>query len=121
MDTKELIRKIEMPGNGRRPRTHLGALRRETASPARVRDQGNFHAGINPFEGVILRLLMLEPAGNCISVGSGAGLFARSPMGGWWLAVRRGTRCRRQGPNPRLALDAGLNTGGTCEESTWHG
>ena len=53
VESKELIRKIEMPGNGD---AHglIWVHYDENGESRTVRDQGNFHAGINPFEGVIL-------------------------------------------------------------------
>jgi len=52
-DTKELIKKIDMPGNGD---AHglIWVHYDENGEPRVVRDQGNFHGGINPAEGVVL-------------------------------------------------------------------
>lgn len=52
-ETKELIKKIDMPGNGD---AHglIWVHYDENGEPRTVRDQGNFHGGINPAEGIIL-------------------------------------------------------------------
>ena len=52
-ETKELIRKIDMPGNGD---AHglIWVHYDENGVSRTVRDQGNFHGGINPADGVIL-------------------------------------------------------------------
>ena len=52
-ESKELIRKIDMPGNGD---AHglIWVHYDENGEPRTVRDQGNFHSGINPAEGIIL-------------------------------------------------------------------
>jgi hypothetical protein len=52
-ESKELIRKIDMPGNGD---AHglIWVHYDENGEPRTVRDQGNFHSGISPAEGIIL-------------------------------------------------------------------
>jgi len=52
-DSKELIKKIDMPGNGD---AHglIWVHYDENGEPMTVRDQGNFHGGINPAEGIVL-------------------------------------------------------------------
>ena len=52
-ETKELIRKIDMPGNGD---AHglIWVHYDENGVSRTVRDQGNFHGGINPADGVML-------------------------------------------------------------------
>jgi len=52
-ESKELIRKIDMPGNGD---AHglIWVHYDENGESRTVRDQGNFHSGINPAEGIIL-------------------------------------------------------------------
>ena len=52
-ESKELIKKIDMPGNGD---AHglIWVHYDENGEPRVVRDQGNFHGGINPAEGIIL-------------------------------------------------------------------
>ncbi len=49
-ESKELIRKIEMPGNGD---AHglIWVHYDENGRAATVRDQGNFHNGVNPMLG----------------------------------------------------------------------
>jgi len=53
VETRELLKVIEMPGNGD---AHglIWVHYDENGEPRTVRDQGNFHGGINPAEGVIL-------------------------------------------------------------------
>ena len=53
VETKELLTKIEMPGNGD---AHglIWVHYDENGESRTVRDQGNFHGGINPAEGAIL-------------------------------------------------------------------
>ncbi len=53
VETRELLKVIEMPGNGD---AHglIWVHYDENGEPSTVRDQGNFHGGINPAEGAIL-------------------------------------------------------------------
>tara|TARA_Y100000590_G_scaffold464757_1_gene635003 strand:+ start:175 stop:1863 length:1689 start_codon:yes stop_codon:yes gene_type:complete len=53
VETRELLKVIEMPGNGD---AHglIWVHYDENGEPRTVRDQGNFHGGINPAEGAIL-------------------------------------------------------------------
>ena len=53
VETRELLKVIEMPGNGD---SHglIWVHYDENGEPSTVRDQGNFHGGINPAEGAIL-------------------------------------------------------------------
>ena len=53
VETEELTHKIDMPGNGD---AHglIWVHYDENGEPRTVRDQGNFHGGINPYEGRVL-------------------------------------------------------------------
>jgi DNA-binding beta-propeller fold protein YncE len=53
VETKEIIKKIDMPGNGD---AHglIWVHYDENGQPITVRDQGNFHGGINPALGKVL-------------------------------------------------------------------
>ena len=53
VETKELMKTIDMPGNGD---AHglIWVHYDESGEPRTVRDQGNFHNGINPAGGVTL-------------------------------------------------------------------
>ena len=53
VETKELVKKIDMPGNGD---AHglIWVHYDENGESRVVRDQGNFHAGVDPAEGVML-------------------------------------------------------------------
>ncbi len=52
-ETKELVRKIDMPGNGDAHGV-IWVHYDESGEPRVVRDQGNFHGGISPAQGRIL-------------------------------------------------------------------
>ncbi len=53
VETKDLLRKINMPGNGD---AHglIWVHYDENGEPRVVRDQGNFHGGIDPYNGIVL-------------------------------------------------------------------